>query len=126
VPCAAAGAVYEEQIGSRWAQDNSEKLPKDAYEENYELAIQEFTSERLQSYYLKESQAAIQQANAGLAAVGPIRDGGQKSVWRATYGFLTYRPSKAQRVGESRCGTASCTPRGGLTPNLAGSSRNRS
>ncbi len=34
--------------------------------------------------------AAIQHANAGLAVVGPIRSGGQKSVWRATYQGQTY------------------------------------
>ncbi len=32
----------------------------------------------------------IEQANPGLAIVGPIRTGGQKSVWRATYQGQTY------------------------------------
>lgn len=64
----AQGEAYYDEIGQKWAEDNAEELAKDAYEENYELAIQEFTSERLQSYYLKESQLALPALNSLLHA----------------------------------------------------------
>ena len=60
----AQGEAYHDEIGRQWARDNAGELAKDAYEENYERAIQEFTSERLPSYYLKESELAVPAFNS--------------------------------------------------------------
>jgi len=51
----AAAQARDEEIGKQWAKDNAWELAKEAYEENYEQAIEESTAEQLQSYYLKES-----------------------------------------------------------------------
>ncbi len=60
----AQGEAHHDEIGRRWARDNAEELAKDAYEENYERAIEAFTSERLQSYYLKQSELAVPALNS--------------------------------------------------------------
>lgn len=60
----AQGEAYHDEIGRQWARDNAGELAKDAYEENYQRAIEEFTAERLQSYYLKESELAVPALNS--------------------------------------------------------------
>jgi hypothetical protein len=64
----AQGEAYHDAIGRQWAEDNAAELSKDAYEENYERAIEAFTSERLQSYYLRESTLAVPALNSLLHA----------------------------------------------------------
>jgi hypothetical protein len=60
----AQGEAYHDEIGRRWARDNAAELAKEAFEENYQQAIDEFTSERLQSYYLKEPELAVPALNS--------------------------------------------------------------
>ena len=60
----AQAEAYHEEIGRQWARDNAEELAKDAYEENYQTAIEEFAAERLQSYYLKDSGLAVPALNS--------------------------------------------------------------
>jgi hypothetical protein len=60
----AQGEAYLDEIGRQWARDNAGELAKEAFEENYQQAIDEFTSERLQSYYLKEPELAVPALNS--------------------------------------------------------------
>jgi hypothetical protein len=60
----AQGEAYHDEIGRRWARDNAAELTKEAFEENYQQAIDEFTSERLQSYYLKKPELAVPALNS--------------------------------------------------------------
>ena len=60
----AAAEAYYEQIGKDWARDNAGALAKDFYEENYKDAVRQFTSERLQSYYLQQPVLAVPALNA--------------------------------------------------------------
>jgi hypothetical protein len=57
------GEAYYDQlykrIGPEWARDHAEQLSQEHYEGNYEQAVKEFTSERLQSYYLADPKLAV-------------------------------------------------------------------
>jgi hypothetical protein len=64
----AAGEAHDDEIGRQWAKDNAWELAKDAYEENYEQAIQEFTAERLQSFYVTNPEVAVPAHNSFLYA----------------------------------------------------------
>jgi hypothetical protein len=60
----AQGEAYLDEVGRKWAEEHAEILADDAYERNYERAIEAFTSERLQSFYLKESELAVPALNS--------------------------------------------------------------
>lgn len=68
----AQGEAYHEEIGKQYVRDNRPELKESFYKENYERAyeqaIGEFAAERLQSYYLKESQLAVPALNSVLHA----------------------------------------------------------
>lgn len=64
----AAGEAYHEEMGRQWAKDNLPELAKETYEDNYEQAIEEFTAERLQSFYLEHSEVAVPALNSLLYA----------------------------------------------------------
>jgi hypothetical protein len=51
-------------MGKEWARDHSDELAKEFFEHNYEEAVNQFTSERLQSYYLEQSELAGPALNA--------------------------------------------------------------
>jgi len=55
----AAAEVYYEKIGKEYVRDNAAELAKDFYEGNYDDAVNEFTSARLQSYYLEQPELAL-------------------------------------------------------------------
>lgn len=55
----AAAEAYYERLGKDYVRNNAEELAKEFYEENYSDAIREFTSERLQSYYLAQPELAV-------------------------------------------------------------------
>jgi hypothetical protein len=49
----AAAEAHYERMGKEWARDHAGELAGEFFEENYEGAVNQFTVERLQSYYLK-------------------------------------------------------------------------
>lgn len=50
----AAAEVHYEKMAKEWVRENAATLAKDFYADNYDEAINEFTSDRLQSYYLAQ------------------------------------------------------------------------
>src|SRR6266702_5013666 len=48
------------QLGPQWAEDHA----KEIYEQNYDAAVEEFTNERLRSFYEKEPLVALSSVNA--------------------------------------------------------------
>jgi|SRR5579863_346120 len=60
----AAADEYYEQIGEEWAENHPELLAERFFAENYEEAVEQFTSERLQSYYLEQPELAVPALNA--------------------------------------------------------------
>ena len=55
----AAYDYYYNEVGPQWARDHARELAQEYYEENYEQAVKEFTSERLQSYYVANPNLAV-------------------------------------------------------------------
>lgn len=58
---AAEEAAYDHlysELGPQWARDHAQELAQEYYAENYEDAVKEFTSERLQSYYVAHPDLA--------------------------------------------------------------------
>ena len=55
----AEAAMYEE-FGPQWAADHAQEL----YEQNYNVAVEEFTNERLRSFYEKEPRVAVRAISA--------------------------------------------------------------
>jgi hypothetical protein len=60
----AAAELHYEELGKGWVRDHAEDLAKEFFEENYKDAINQFTGERLQSYYLKHPELASAAFNA--------------------------------------------------------------
>jgi hypothetical protein len=64
---AAAEAYYDRlysELGPEWAREHAQEI----YEENYGQAVEEFTSERMQSYYLSQPTLATPARGALLYA----------------------------------------------------------
>lgn len=60
---AAAEEHFEEQA-REWAHDNAAELAREFFEDNYEEAVRVFTSERLQSFYVKNPDLALPASDA--------------------------------------------------------------
>lgn len=55
----AAAEEHFEKQGREWVRDNAAELAREFFEDNYEEAVRVFTSERLQSYYVKHPNLAV-------------------------------------------------------------------
>ena len=55
----AAGEEHFEKQAREWVRDNAAEFAREFFEDNYEEAVQVFTSERLQSFYVKHPDLAV-------------------------------------------------------------------
>lgn len=55
----AAGEEQFEKLAREWVRDNADELAREFFEDNYEGAVRVFTSERLQSFYVKHPDLAV-------------------------------------------------------------------
>ncbi|HEU5406394.1 MAG TPA: hypothetical protein VFU48_01405 [Nitrospira sp.] len=55
----AAGEAYLETHCREWVRDHAAELAREFFEDNYEEAVQVFTSERLQSFYVQHPDVAL-------------------------------------------------------------------
>jgi len=55
----AAGEEHFETQAREWVRDNAAEFAREFFEDNYEKAVRVFTSERLQSFYVKHPDLAV-------------------------------------------------------------------